>query len=147
MRPVKMLLLKRSSSSKFLGVTFNTSYFGIPVALPSYAYTIFPIIVAVAIAKPLNAWLKKVLPLALRPIFQPMITFFITASIVLLLVGPVISTISSGLSFVIDHILSKLRDCKYYCRWFVSMFGYLWFALVGCTTYFTRVGSNRSKLT
>lgn len=35
-----------------------------------------------------------------------MITFFITASIVLLLVGPVISTISSGLSFVIDHILS-----------------------------------------
>lgn len=92
--------------ANFLGVTFNTSYFGIPVALPSYAYTIFPIIVAVAIAKPLNAWLKKVLPLALRPIFQPMITFFITASIVLLLVGPVISTISSGLSFVIDHILS-----------------------------------------
>lgn len=90
----------------FLGVTFNTSYFGIPVALPNYAYTIFPIIVAVAIAKPLNAWLKQALPLALRPIFQPMITFFITASIVLLLVGPVISTISSGLSFVIDHILS-----------------------------------------
>lgn len=89
-----------------LGVTFNTSYFGIPVALPNYAYTIFPIIVAVAIAKPLNAWLKKVLPLALRPIFQPMITFFITASIVLLLVGPVISTLSSGLSFLIDHILS-----------------------------------------
>ena len=48
--------------ANFLGVTFNTSYFGIPVALPSYAYTIFPIIVAVAIAKPLNAWLKKVLP-------------------------------------------------------------------------------------
>ncbi|MFC4652244.1 PTS transporter subunit EIIC [Lactococcus nasutitermitis] len=88
------------------GVTFNTSYFGIPVDLPSYAYTIFPIIVGVAIAKPINAWLKKVLPLALRPIFQPMITFFVTASIVLLLVGPVISTLSSGLSFLIDHALS-----------------------------------------
>ncbi|AYG01839.1 PTS transporter subunit EIIC [Lactococcus allomyrinae] len=88
-----------------LGVTFNTSYFGIPVALPSYAYTIFPIIAAVAIAKPLNAWLKKVLPLALRPIFQPMITFFITSSIVLLIVGPVISTLSSLLSNVISFFL------------------------------------------
>lgn len=94
------------SVAKFLGVTFNTSYFGIPVNLPSYAYTIFPIIVAVAIAKPLNAWLKKVLPLALRPIFQPMITFFITSSIVLLLVGPVISTLSSALSNVINFFLN-----------------------------------------
>ncbi len=91
--------------AKLLGVTFNTSYFGIPVDLPSYAYTIFPIIVGVAIAKPVNAWLKKVLPLSLRPIFQPMITFFVGSSLVLLLVGPVISTISSGLSNVIDWLL------------------------------------------
>ncbi|GBG96024.1 glucose PTS transporter subunit IIA [Lactococcus termiticola] len=92
--------------ANFLGVTFNTSYFGIPVALPNYAYTIFPIIVGVAIAKPLHGWLRKVLPLALRPIFQPMITFFVAASIVLLLVGPVISTLSSGIAFVIDQLLS-----------------------------------------
>ncbi|WP_096817288.1 PTS transporter subunit EIIC [Lactococcus fujiensis] len=94
-----------SAVAHLFGVTFNTSYFGIPVNLPSYAYSIFPVIVAVAIAKPLNAWLKKKLPLALRPIFQPMITFFVASSIVLLLVGPVISTISSALSNVIDFVL------------------------------------------
>lgn len=90
---------------ELLGVTFNTSYFGIPVNLPSYAYSIFPVIVAVAIAKPLNAWLKDHLPVALRPIFQPMITFFVASSIVLIFVGPVISTISSGISKIIDVIL------------------------------------------
>lgn len=101
----KSVVAAPAAVAHLFGVTFNTSYFGIPVDLPSYAYTIFPIIVAVAIAKPLNAWLKKALPLALRPIFQPMITFFITSSIVLLLVGPVISTISSALSNVINFFL------------------------------------------
>ena len=91
---------------KVLGVTFNTSYFGIPVVLPNYAYTIFPIIVAAVIAKPISAWLKKVLPLALRPIFQPMITFFVTSSLVLLLVGPIVSIISSGLSNVITWLIN-----------------------------------------
>ncbi|MDR0199737.1 MAG: PTS transporter subunit EIIC, partial [Streptococcaceae bacterium] len=88
-----------------LGVTFNTNYFGIPVALPSYAYTIFPIICAAAIAAPIGKWLHKHLPLALRPIFEPMITFFIVASLVLIVVGPVVSLLSSALSNVITWLL------------------------------------------
>lgn len=91
--------------ANLLGVAFNTSYFGIPVDLPSYAYTIFPIIVAAAIAAPIGRWLKKVLPLALRPIFQPMLTFFIVASVILLVLGPIISLISSGLLQIVDGLL------------------------------------------
>ncbi|MDR2975725.1 MAG: PTS transporter subunit EIIC [Streptococcaceae bacterium] len=94
------------SVGKFLGVTFNTSYFGIPVDLPNYAYTIFPIIVAAAIAVPIGKWLKKVLPLALRPIFQPLLTFFVVSSLIILILGPVISTISSGLLKVVDWLLA-----------------------------------------
>ncbi|HEY0222278.1 PTS transporter subunit EIIC [Lactovum miscens] len=92
--------------AKILGVTFNTSYFGIPVDLPSYAYTIFPIIVAAAIAAPIGKWLHNHLPLALRPIFEPMITFFVVSSLVLLFVGPVVSVISSGLSSVITGLIN-----------------------------------------
>ena len=95
-----------AATAHALGVTFNTSYFGIPVNLPSYAYTIFPIIVAAAIGKPISAWLKKHLPLALRPIFQPLITLFVVASLVLLILGPVISTISSGLLNVVDWLMN-----------------------------------------
>ena len=91
---------------ELFGVTFNTSYFNIPVSLPNYAYTIFPIIVAAWMAKPIGAWLKKHMPLALRSIFVPMITFFVVASLVLLLVGPVISIVSSALASVITGLIN-----------------------------------------
>lgn len=46
------------------GPTFNADYFGIPIVLPNYAYSIFPIIVAAVIAAPLEGG-SKVLPIAL----------------------------------------------------------------------------------
>ncbi|MDR0298178.1 MAG: PTS transporter subunit EIIC [Streptococcaceae bacterium] len=95
-----------------LGVKFNAIYFGIPVAFPSpngypsYAYTIFPIIAGAALAAPLGRWLHKNLPLALRPIFEPMITFFVTASAVIILVGPIMNLLSGALSFVITGAIN-----------------------------------------
>lgn len=93
--------------ARVLGVTFNATYFGIPVAFPSpagypsYAYTIFPIICAAALAAPLGKWLHKDFPVALRPIFEPMLTFFIVFSVVLIVVGPIMNLISGALSTVI----------------------------------------------
>lgn len=46
------------------------------------------------------------MPLALRSIFVPMITFFVVASLVLLLVGPVISIVSSALASVITGLIN-----------------------------------------
>jgi PTS system beta-glucosides-specific IIC component len=89
------------------GPIFNTTYFGIPIVLPSYTYSIFPIIVAAALAAPIGSWLKKVLPLALRPIFQPLITFFVVSSIVFIAVGPVISTLSTGLGAIITGLIGN----------------------------------------
>ncbi|MEB5926166.1 PTS transporter subunit EIIC [Enterococcus faecalis] len=89
------------------GPTFNADYFGIPIVLPNYAYSIFPIIVAAAIAAPLGRWLKKVLPIALQPIFRPLITFFVTASIIFIGVGPVISMISSAFGSGVEFLIGN----------------------------------------
>ncbi|MDR0300217.1 MAG: PTS transporter subunit EIIC [Streptococcaceae bacterium] len=96
-----------------LGVHFTSTYFGIPVAFPdptgypSYAYTIFPIICAAALAAPIGKWLHKHLHVALRPIFEPMITFFVVASAVVVLVGPVMNLLSGALSNVITGIIGN----------------------------------------
>lgn len=87
-------------------VPLNETYLGLPINIPSYAYTIFPIIFAAWLARPIGNWLKEHLPLALRPIFQPMITLFVVGSIVLIAVGPVISVISSGIAAVITALLN-----------------------------------------
>ncbi|GAK30424.1 beta-glucoside-specific phosphotransferase system enzyme IIA component [Weissella oryzae SG25] len=88
------------------GVPLNANYFGLPINIPSYAYTIFPIIFAAWLARPVGNWLKDHLPLALRPILQPMITLFVVGSIVLIAVGPVISIISSGIAAIITTLLN-----------------------------------------
>jgi len=90
----------------FLGVPLNATYFGIPINIPNYAYTIFPIIFAAWLARPVGNFFKDHLPLALRPILQPMFTLFIVGSVVLIGVGPVISIISSGIAAVITSLIN-----------------------------------------
>ena len=41
------------------GVSLNSSFFGLPINIPSYAYSIFPIIFAAWLARPVGNWLKK----------------------------------------------------------------------------------------
>ncbi|MDR3240767.1 MAG: PTS transporter subunit EIIC [Lactobacillaceae bacterium] len=88
------------------GVPLNATYLGIPINIPNYAYTIFPIIFAAWLARPVGNWLKDHLPLALRPILQPMITLFVVGSAVLILVGPVVSVLSSGITALITALLN-----------------------------------------
>jgi len=87
------------------GVSLNSSFFGLPINIPSYAYSIFPIIFAAWLARPVGNWLKKKLPLVLRSIFQPLLTLVVVASVVLILVGPAITLTSQGISTVINWLL------------------------------------------
>lgn len=95
-----------ATHGNLFGVPLNADFFGLPINIPSYAYSIFPIIFAAWLARPVGNWLKKVLPLVLRSIFQPLFTIFIVGSVVLVLVGPIISLISKGISIVIDALLN-----------------------------------------
>ena len=92
--------------AEFLGVTMNANFFGLPIHIPSYTYSIFPIIFAAWLARPVGNWFKKVLPLSLRSIFQPLFTLFIVSLVVLVVVGPVITLISSGLATFINWLVT-----------------------------------------
>lgn len=92
--------------STLLGIPLNAEFFGIPIHIPQYTYSIFPIIFAAWLARPVGNWLKKVLPLSLRSIFQPLFTLFIVSAAVLVIMGPVISLISSGLAAIINLLVT-----------------------------------------
>ncbi|MFT8812698.1 PTS transporter subunit EIIC [Oenococcus sp.] len=93
--------------STLFGIPLNASLFGIPIHIPQYTYSIFPIIFAAWLARPVGNWFKKVLPLSLRSIFQPLFTLFIVSAAVLVLFGPVISLISAGLAAVINFLVTS----------------------------------------
>ena len=85
------------------GVSLNATFFGLPINIPSYAYSIFPIIFAAWLARPVGNWLKKHLPLVLRSIFQPLLTLLVVGAVVF--VGPAITLLSQGISTIINWLL------------------------------------------
>ncbi|QOY98678.1 PTS glucose transporter subunit IIA [Leuconostoc citreum] len=87
------------------GVSLNATFFGLPINIPSYAYSIFPIIFAAWLARPVGNWLKKHLPLVLRSIFQPLLTLLLVGAVVLVFVGPAITLLSQGISTIINWLL------------------------------------------
>lgn len=89
-----------------LGVPLNANFFGLPISIPTYSYSIFPIIFAAWLARPVGNWFKRILPLSLRSIFQPLFTVFIVSAAVLVVVGPVITLISSGLAAFINWLVT-----------------------------------------
>lgn len=93
------------SLGSLFGVSLNSSFFGLPINIPSYAYSIFPIIFAAWLARPVGNWLKKHLPLVLRSIFQPLLTLLIVGSVVVVVVGPAITLVSQGISTVVNWLL------------------------------------------
>lgn len=97
-QPVKTL-------GSLFGVSLNASFFGLPINIPSYGYSIFSIIFAAWLARPVGNWLKKKIPLVLRSIFQPLLTLFIVGSVVLIIVGPAITLTSQGISTIVNWLL------------------------------------------
>lgn len=88
---------------------FNSDFFGIPVALPegnAYAYSIFPIIVAAWLASRIEPLLKRWIPAVVRSIFAPLLEIFIVSTLVLVVFGPIVMTISGGIASGVNWVLS-----------------------------------------
>ena len=89
---------------------FNSEFFGIPVALPegnAYAYSIFPIIVASWLASRIEPYLKKWIPAVVRSIFAPLLEIFIVSTLVLVIFGPIVMTISGGIASGVTWVLEQ----------------------------------------
>ena len=103
-------LVKIYASAKFsyylAGVGINANFFGIPIHIPQYTYSIFPMIFAAWMAAKIEPWIKKWMPVTLRQIFTPLVEIFLVGMTVLIIVGPVISFISTGIAKVLQWLLT-----------------------------------------
>ena len=103
-------LVKIYASGKFsyflAGVGINANFFGIPIHIPQYTYSIFPMIFAAWMAAKIEPWIKKWMPVTLRQIFTPLVEIFLVGMTVLIIIGPVISFISEGIAGVLQWLLT-----------------------------------------
>lgn len=81
-------------------------FFGIPVAMMTYTYSIIPIVVAVWIQSHLERGLNRVLPAVIRSFATPLLTVLVMVPGILITVGPLtISTselLSQGINSLFD---------------------------------------------
>ena len=81
--------------SLFAGTSFEmnyyTTFFGIPVIMPSSGYTssVVPIVIAVACAAWLEKRLKKVIPDVIKTFIVPVVTLAVMVPLTYLVIGPV----------------------------------------------------------
>lgn len=72
----------------------------IPLYLVSYTSSVIPIVLVLLVQAPLERWLNKVVPGAVRLIFVPMITFLVMGVLALSILGPIGAMVGQGLSVV-----------------------------------------------
>lgn len=97
---------KVGGAQSILGMDINADFFGIPYHLATYSYSIFPIIVAAWLAAKVEPVLKRVIPATIRMIFVPLIEVFVVSTAILLVLGPIVTFLSSGLAAFIAWLLS-----------------------------------------
>lgn len=96
--------------SLFAGTSFQmdycTTFFGIPVVMPSSGYpnSVVPIIVSVACAAWLEKKLKKVIPDVVKNFIVPVLTLGIMMPLTYIVIGPVTSVLSSLVGVVFGGI-------------------------------------------
>lgn len=88
----------------FLGQTYYLKFLGIPIVLPpnnSYAQTVIPSIAIIWIGAKVERWLKKVIPQVVQTFLVPMFTIVILIPVLFIVVGPITSALSNGVSYVV----------------------------------------------
>ena len=84
-----------------------SNLFGIPVVMPpsgNYTSSVIPVICAVAFAGWFENFYKKYIPDTVKLFAIPLITTTVTFALTMLIIGPVASAISSGLSFAFNWL-------------------------------------------
>ncbi|WP_338730453.1 beta-glucoside-specific PTS transporter subunit IIABC [Lactiplantibacillus plantarum] len=91
-------------STLFSGSIFESqihaTFLGIPVVMMSYTSSVIPIILAVWFASKVQAFAKRIVPTVVKTFLVPFITLLIAVPITFLIIGPVASWLSDGISTV-----------------------------------------------
>ena len=102
--PALVEMSATEGDSSILGMSLNSDFFGIPMHMASYSYSIFPIIVAAWLASIVEPWLKRVIPNIVRMIFLPLAEVIIVSLAILLVLGPIVMFISTGIANLIQAL-------------------------------------------
>lgn len=71
---------------------------GVPLYLVSYTSSVIPIILVLLVQAPMEKWLNKVIPNAVRLVFVPMIVFLVMGGLGLTILGPIGAMVGNALS-------------------------------------------------
>ncbi|KRN99336.1 glucose PTS transporter subunit IIA [Companilactobacillus kimchiensis] len=93
--PTLVAVATKTSST---AMNINGDFFGIPIHVANYTYSIFPMIAAAWLAAKIEPWLKKHIIISLRMILSPLLEVFIVSAVIIVIVGPVITLLSSYLA-------------------------------------------------
>ncbi|MFC6322641.1 glucose PTS transporter subunit IIA [Companilactobacillus baiquanensis] len=91
-------LVQLASKTSSVQMTMNADFFGIPIHVANYTYSIFPMIAAAWLASIVEPWLKKHIAATVRMIVSPLLEVFIVSAVILVVVGPIITLMSSYLA-------------------------------------------------
>lgn len=80
------------------------TFFGIPIILVNYTQSLFPAMIASYIAAKIECFFKKILPELLRLMFVPFFTVLITAPLMFLVLGPVMTEVSDKLAAIVMSV-------------------------------------------
>lgn len=90
-----------------LGISYQTTFFGIPIILPksgSYVQTVIPIIASIWVASKLEKKLKKLLPQAIKLFMIPFLVLVIIIPLIFIIIGPITNWLAEGLGLITTNI-------------------------------------------
>lgn len=85
-------------SGTFFESQIHATFLGIPVVMMTYTSSVIPIILAVWFASKIQKLAKKVVPTVVKTFLVPFITLLIAVPVTFLIIGPIATWISDGLS-------------------------------------------------
>ena len=86
------------------GVDYYTTFAGIPLIANNYTSSVIPIIFIIWLASKVQKWAKKVIPELIATFFVPMVVMLVSMPIGFLVVGPIISFLTEGLSNAFNSV-------------------------------------------
>lgn len=92
----------------------NIDYFGIPVLLVNYSYSVIPIILSIWIMSYVERFAEKYTPTIIKFFAKPLIIMFISIPIALIVIGP----LGSYLNTLIERSASTINS---YANWLIPM--------------------------
>lgn len=100
--------------SNLVNIGKNIDYFGIPVLLVNYSYSVIPVILSVWIMSYVERFAEKYTPTIIKFFAKPLIIMFISVPIALVVVGP----FGSYLNTLIERTASTINS---YANWLIPM--------------------------